>query len=495
MKRVGLLVLLALGAGGCVSGDSASSGAVRVLNAVPDAPRMSMYVDNRLKAANIDYRNGSAWFAFAAGGHAIRIVELLPPDADADPDESAIFDASLNFAVNDEITLVAVGSAAAQTEEILQIPTRTRGVPTGKTRLQVVHTAAAVPAVDVYVIAPDALVSASTPFATGVAYKAWTPQAEVTGGNARIVVTVAGNPTAVLLDSDQMYLTLEGTLLIAVVTNPGLDAAERPVQLAVLTGTGVGAVLDTGTRSSLRLVNASPGAYTLDAFVNQTSVDDSARQACDPPTPGGTTLVVRCALAYQAIGPFDVLEPANYEIKLQKSDAAGVTARSFPVGLAAGLELTALAMGLVSDTATTTEVTLQSYASTRRVATAGQLRLIDVSLAGDAAVAGDPTTDRLEYYITPACVALDAEDPDFTGVRRGSDTGYLFYEAGNYQVTLAKADTATPDAVPTVLLTKRVTLAASGIYTLAITDSVGGVQPLQFLSLDDDPALADCPAP
>ena len=495
MKRVGLLVLLALGAGGCVSGDSASSGAVRMLHATPDAPRMSLYVNDDLKAANLDYRSGSAWLAFASGGYDIRIVERLPYDPDADPDERTIFDERLAFDVNDEVTLVVVGSAAGQAEEVLQIPTRTHGVPTAKTRVQVVHAAAGVPGVDVYVIAPDALVSASTPFASGLAYKSWTPQSELAGGNARVVVTAAGNPAEVLLDSQQLYLTLEGTLLIAVVTNPGLDAAAHPLQLTVLTGTGAAVVLDSGTSGNLRLVNASPGAYTLDAFVNATSVDDSARQACDPPTPGGTTLVTRCALAYQAIGPFDALTPANYEIKLQKSDAAAVTARSFAVGLTAGFEQTALATGLVSDTATTTEVTLQSYANARRVATAGQLRILDVSLAGDAVVAGDPTTDRLELYITAACAALADEDPDFTGVRKGADTGPLFYEAGNYQVTLAKGDTATPDAAPTVLLTKRVTLATSGLYTLAIVDSVGGVQPLQFLSLDDDPALADCPAP
>jgi hypothetical protein len=129
------------------------------------------------------------------------------------------------------------------------------------------------------------------------------------------------------------------------------------------------------------------------------------------------------------------------------------------------------------------------------VATAAQLRLVDASIAADAAVAGDPTTDRLEIYITEACASLDGEDPDFFSLVQGSDTGLRQYVAGDYQLTFARTDTAQAAPVPEVLLSKRVSLAGGGIYTLVIADSTGGVQPLKFLSLDDDAALADCPAP
>lgn len=497
MKRTGLVVLLALGAGGCVSGDSASSGAVRVLHAVADAPRMSLYVDDKLKAGNFDYRSGSTYLAYPAGEYDLRLAERLPPDGDPDndPDERTIFNAPVSFGVNDEVTLVVVGSAASQTEEVLQIPTRTRGVPTGKTRLQVVHASTGTAPVDVYVIDEDALVTASTPFAAGLAYKAWTPQSDITGGDARIVVTAAGNPAAVLLDTGPLFLVLEGTMLVAVVANTGLEAAEHPLSLTMLTGTAAGSVFDQDTRANLRVVNASPGSYAIDAFLNETSVDDTARQACVPPAPDGDTLLAKCALTYGTVGAYDALDPGNYDLKLQQADPATVTARSFVVGPGPGAEQTTLVTGLIEATDTTTDVTLQSFAGTRRVATAAQLRLVDVSLAGDVAVAGDPTTDRLEIYVTPACASLVDEDPDFTGMLKGADTGYVSYTAGDYQVTIAESDTATPDAAPVVLLSRRVTLAAGGVYALAIADSVGGVQPLQYLSLDDDPALADCPAP
>jgi hypothetical protein len=60
--------------------------------------------------------------------------------------------------------------------------------------------------------------------------------------------------------------------------------------------------------------------------------------------------------------------------------------------------------------------------------------------------------------------------------------------AGTYRLRLAKADTATPEAAPEVLLDQQFTLTNGGIYTLLIADSPGGVQPLQLLSIDDDPA-------
>jgi hypothetical protein len=123
----------------------------------------------------------------------------------------------------------------------------------------------------------------------------------------------------------------------------------------------------------------------------------------------------------------------------------------------------------------------------RRVATAGQLRVVDLSLAADVALGEDPTTDRLELYITPAGTPLDDETADFVNLRFGADTGYIQHVAGSYDVTLVSADTATPDAPPEVLQTRVVTLANGGMYTLLIVDSIPAALPVQYLSIDDDP--------
>lgn len=482
MTRTIQILLAAALLAGCVSGQDATNGAVRFLHAVPDAPRMTLYVNDRARATGFDYTNGSAYVALPAGEYDVRIEGLLP--AAAEEDSETVFEAPIDLGVNDEVTVVVLGQWDA--EEIVQIPTRTRGVPTGQTRVSVLHGSPGIPAVDVYVTDVDAPLASATPFASGLAYKSYTPQAEIEGGNVQVRVTAAGDPDEVIYDSGPVFFTLEGTLLITLVPNGGLDAAIRPLGMVIMTGTGSGAVPDAGSQANVRVANASPGTYTLDAFINETSVD-SERQTCDPLTEEEDTLLELCALPYESIGNFTEVEPGTYDVKVQVTGDADVDPKVFAGALAGGGQSTLVFTGLVSDTATATEVGLLTVLGQRRVATSAQLRLVMLSLGAEDAVEGDPTTDRIEIYITEPGADLAEEDPDIANLRFGSDTGYTSQLPDQYQITVAESDTATPDTPPVVLLQETVTLAGGGIYTLLVTDSVGGVVPLRFLSLDDDP--------
>ncbi len=520
MMRVVLLLAAAALAGGCVSGDDPQNGAIRILHAVSDGPRITFTFNN--KVGVLDYRVSSAYLAVAAGQYPVKIEEQLPPGEDSDTWPVDEFEQILG--VNDEVTLVVVGGAEAHTEKVLHIETTTRGVPTGKTRMQVVHAGHGGQPVDVYLLAPDALVGASTPFTSNLAYEAWTAQSEITGGNARVVVTAAGDPATILLESATVFLAPEGTMLIAVVNNTGLDSVERPFMLVMLTGSGSVVVPDKDSPAFLRIVNASPGSYTLDTFVNDISLNDTERQACGPATPDAGTFVVHCPIAYETVGPFDALDltyvdpdteklrARSYEIKVQRSNADETdpslpTAKTFPANLAATATVTALITGLIADTATTTEVTLQSVLAARRIATAAQLRIVNASVAGDQSVADSAEADRLDLTITTVgeddCVPQDplARPADvLSGFRKGADTANYQFDPSflggkALNITLTRVDSASPPAAPVVLLNKRIAPVKNSIYTLVITDSVPGEQPLTMLSLDNDPALADCPAP
>lgn len=482
MRKTFILLAAVALVAGCVSSQDAQNGAVRFLHAVPDAPRMSLYVNDRLRASGFDYTNGSSYIALPASSPDVRIEALLP--AAAEDDSVTVFDEPVPLGVNDEVTLVIVGQYGAQ--EIVQVPTRTRGVPTGRTRVSFMHASAGAPAVDVYVTDSDAVLAAATPFAAALAYKAWTPQQDIEGGNVRVRVTAAGDPDEVIYDSGTVFFTLEGTLFIALVPSTGPDAIERPLALVFMTGTGAGVVPDDGARANVRVVNASPGAYTLDAFVNETVVD-AERQDCDPLTEEEDVLLEACAVPYESVGGFAALEPGTYDVKVQLTGDADVDAKVFGGALTAGVESTLVFTGLVADTATATEVGLLTLLGSRRVATSAQLRLVTISLAAEEAIKGDPTTDRIEIYITEPGADLAEENPDIANLRFGSDTGYTSQLPGDYRITVAKSDTATPDAPPQVLLAQDVTLAGGGIYTLLVTDSVGGVAPLKFLSLEDAP--------
>lgn len=482
MRRILALLLATLALGACVSGQDASTGAVRFLNGVPDAPRMNMYVDDRLRATGFDYTNGSSYTAVAAGTYDVRISGILPASEEEDDEE--IYSDAIRLDVNDEVTLAVIGASGA--EETLQIPSRTRGVPTGKTRVNVLHGSPGVPDIDVYVTEPDATLAASTPFASALGYREWTPQSEITGGNRRIRITTAGDPDDVLFDSGTVFFTLGGTLFLAVLPSTAPDAAQRPVAVTLMTGSGSGVLGDQDSQVNVRTVNASPGAYTLDAFLNDADVD-SERQTCDPLTEEEGTLLELCALPYESIGTFATVEPGTYDVKAQITGDADVDAKVFAGVLGAGNQVTLAFTGLVADTATATEVGLLTLISPRRIATVAQLRIITLSLAAEDAIEGDPTTDRIELYVTDPGADLAEEDPDVSNLRFGSDTGYSSLVPGDYDLTIAESDTADTDAPPQPLLTESVTLAAGGVYTLLVVDTVGGVQPLKFLVLDDDP--------
>jgi hypothetical protein len=484
MKRLAALLLAALAAG-CVSKQDANSGAIRVLNAVPDGPPINAYINGALQVVGLGYAVATPYTAPAAGTYQIRLDAQLP--VNADPDFQTVYDQSSTIAVADELTLVLLGSAAGGTEQVVQVLTTTRGVPTGKTRVQFMHASVGGNPVDVYVTAPDAPIPGSTPFATSLGYTAVTPQQDLAGGDAQIVITEAGNPSAVLLATNTVFLPLQGTLLIAIVQNPGVDSATHPYVLSILTGIGSGIVVDEGTQANVRLVDASPGSYSLDLFLNSTSVDDTSRQVCDAGTTEEGTALEICAAPFGSVSAYNAIAAGGYDVKLQVTANDALPAQTFAGSFAAGSSSTLVPIQLIADTATTMNLNLLNVPAGRRIATAAQLRVIDASVAADAAVAADPSTDRLELYIAPADADLAAEDPDFFGFGLGFDTGLISLLPGIYRVTLAITDTSSASAVPQVLFTQLVSLATSGLYTLVVVDSVGGVQPLQSLSIEDDP--------
>jgi hypothetical protein len=493
MKQWAWLVLLAMGAGGCVSNQDATSSAVRILNAVPDGPRMSLIINGGTVASNYDYGSGTPYAVQGVGQTGVRIDEVLP--SNADPTYRTIFDRVLGLNVNDELTLVVLGQAAGQQEEIVSIGTMTRGVPTGQTRIQFMNAGNGQAPVDVYLVPPGTLPSASTPIAAGLAYKAFTAQTEVTGGNSEIIVTAAGDPATVLLDTGTLSLPLEGTWLVVVIDNTSIDAATRPINLSILTGTGSAVIVDQNAKAQARFVNVSPGTYDIDSFVNLTTVDGTARQDCDPLTTEAGTLVEQCAQPFKFIGPFNAIVPGVYGIKTQKAADAAVTARTVSGALAGAGVTTFITDGYIADTDTATGTGLQVIPGARSVATAAQLRLANFSQGAVNSLNGDPTTDRLEFYIVDPCVDLADQTPDYYNVGFGSDTGYLALEPGDYTVALTRTDPADASAAPVVLVSKRMTLAGGGVYTELVVDSVGAVLPASFLSIDDDPGLQDCPAP
>jgi Domain of unknown function (DUF4397) len=533
MKRV-VLGLMAAGLAGCVSGQNATNGAFRFINAVADSARMSLTVDEEVRAAGFDYTNGSSFIALRAGSYEIGLQETLPridtdDDGDVDSDdEENLYTvplaglANIDLDANVELTYIVAGSHGA--EQVLAIEASTERVPTGQARVQVAHAAAGVAAVDVYIAAQDVEdVTGLVPFESGIGYLEAGDGRLRQAGAARLLITAAGDDE-VLFDSGNIALELEGALLFAVVPNTGLDAGEFPVIVVLATGRGSVPLIDIRALGNYRFVNASSGAYTIDTFVTRLIPDPEAdegetpaavcpattvRQAC-PVTGNEAFLASYCALPYESIQTgFVAIEPnytvdwpvlgslplANYCLKVQISDPSTLTVKNLQGSFIRGSQSTLVLNERPPTDATTSDVELDTFTTTRPIAPFGQLRLVTYSEGLDAAISGDPTTDRIDIFLTAE--PGDPLDDDarflFPSRRFGSDTGYVSILPGDYRLSIAKVDPEDEDDVPVVLYAADVTIAGGGVYTLIFGDSVAGILPVRVLSLEDDAGLTPVP--
>ncbi len=534
MKRV-VLGLMAAGLAGCVSGQNATNGAFRFINAVADSARMSLTVDEEVRAAGFDYTNGSSFIALRAGTYEIGLQESLPridtdDDGDVDiDDEENLYTvqlgglANIDLDANVELTYIVAGSHGA--EQVLAIEASTERVPTGQARVQVAHAAAGVAAVDVYIAAQDVEeVTGLVPFESGIGYLEAGDERLRQAGAVRLLITAAGDDE-VLFDSGNIALQLEGSPLFAVVPNTGLDAGQFPVIVVLATGGGSVPLIDIRSQGNYRFVNASSGAYAIDTFVTRLVPDPEAdddeipaavcpattvRQAC-PVAGNETFLASYCALPYESIqAEFVAIEPnysvdwpniddpltlANYCLKVQISDPSTLIVKNLQGSFLRGSQATLVLNERPPTDATTSDVELDTFTTTRPIAPFGQLRLVTYSEGLDAAISGDPTTDRIDIFITeePGDPLDDDARFRFESRRFGSDAGYVSILPGDYRLSIAKVDPADEDNVPVVLYAADVTIGGGGVYTLLFGDTVAGVLPVRVLSLEDDTGLTPVP--
>jgi len=114
--------------------------AVRFLHASPDAPNVSIFVDGRKVASDVEFQGVSPYLPLAPGPHR---VQVFPFGVSTAP----IIDTTLDVKKNTHYTVVAAGYA----REIQPLVVRDapRGAKPGFARLKVVHLSPNAPAVDV----------------------------------------------------------------------------------------------------------------------------------------------------------------------------------------------------------------------------------------------------------------------------------------------------------------------------------------------------------
>lgn len=416
----------------------AETAELRVLHASPDAPAVNVLIDGVVQVAGADYKDGSRELSLPSGTYSVQVDGLTPGG-----DTTVIGPVDLTLATDVQYTIVAAGDVANIAPVIVEGPGNSPAV--GNVRATVVHGAPAAPAVDVYVTAPGADLSANAPLGS-FSFGGILGPVEIPGGEYQIRVTAAGDAAAAVYDSGPVVLSSGLDLVITAVQNT--TTGDAPISLVVLDGQTAAEIPDQATPASLRVIHNSPDAPAVDIIVN----DDFD----NPLVPG---------LSFPDFTGFVDVPPGAYNVKVTPAGDAGTIVIDADLDLLIGEEYSVYATGLLA------EIAPQVLVDDRRsVATQAQLRVLH----------GSPSAGAVDIYATAPGTDITTVEPNFADVPFLAETGYIQLPAGTYTITVTPTGTTTAAIGPI-----DITIDAGGIYTAVARDAAGSGTPLGLILLDD----------
>jgi len=201
MKRRFLAILLAAGAlTAACSDDDDNTGPVgearvRVVHASPDAPGVDILVDGAAVLTAVPYQAASEYLEVSPGTRNLKV--------NAAGTATTVIDADVNLVDGTDYTVIASGLVAAIEPLVLEDDNSEPAA--GNARVRAIHGAASAPAVDIYVTAPGADLTAEDPALSNVGFGDVADYIEAPAGDYQVRVTPAGTKT-VVIDSGTLTL-------------------------------------------------------------------------------------------------------------------------------------------------------------------------------------------------------------------------------------------------------------------------------------------------
>jgi len=169
---------------------------VRLVNAVPAGPNVSLFRDNQAQAApvtNMPPKGASNYFDTDRGSHTWEVRTATNPSVSLG---SQTFDTS----PGNKYTLIAVPDAGSVTDVVLIADPFNKSLTSDNARVRVFNAAFNTPNVDVYITAPTTDIGTVAPTLGGAAYKQAVPASgsdsfEIEGGNYTLRLTAVGTKT------------------------------------------------------------------------------------------------------------------------------------------------------------------------------------------------------------------------------------------------------------------------------------------------------------
>jgi hypothetical protein len=417
---------------------------LQVVNTSPTAPPIDVLLDGAPFATHLDYGQGTGEQPVTPGTHTV-LVQIETPGTPT----TVVGPTTLDVAANTDYVLDVNGMAGASPSNPLALATFPHPlavVPSQSARVQVLN--AFPTSAVIYLTAPGASLASSTALGTAPAGGAVGP-VEVAAGAWDLWVTFPGctippTPTPIVLGggTDQV-------LSVLVPVEPPSNATAEPCgsfTLAAVDSFGNNTL--PNAVATLRVIQDSPNASALALTVNG-----------DVAPPFVSSLAYAASTGYQSLG-----DPGVYGLALAPAGNPSGVLASQSVAFGAG-SYSLYATGLVANLFPF--ITRDDY---RPYATQARFRFIQ----------GSPSASAVDVYLTAPGIALSSTTPTYPALPFPSDTGFVSYAQGTYDLTVTLAGSTTPIIGPVSL-----SLSNGGVYTAVARDAAGGGAPYGLIALDD----------
>ncbi|MGR5434591.1 DUF4397 domain-containing protein [Vibrio owensii] len=423
LTKTAVTLVAVLGIAACGSdSDSIEYSNLQAVHASADAPLANVWINDEAALTGVDYGVGSGYVRVPEGANSVQVDVQLPGGEVATVvDRTTLdLDSDLNY------TAFVVGDAAMGSANPVEplIVTRSAMSMADENSLdvQVVHAAAGVPAVDLYVTEPGAALADSSPI-TNLAYKASTDVLNIPAGDYQVRLAVGDT---VAFDSGTIPLPANANLTIAAIST-GDSNSTSPVKLMVLDGSGSSIIEDTGSQAEVRVGHLVDGAPVVDVHVD------------------GAAFAPLADLAFKQIRGYLDLAPKAYDIDVYVDgtttdpiiDVDGLEVKG-------GMDYSIYAVGVVAPAIAIEPLVVED--TRRAVATSATLNVTHA--------AANPVAEMVDIYLTTSA-GIDGSDPAIANFAYKDSVQGVYVAEGSYFVTVTVAgdpNTVAIDSAPVTVM-------------------------------------------
>ncbi|WP_039986242.1 DUF4397 domain-containing protein [Vibrio owensii] len=431
LTKTAVTLVAVLGIAACGSdSDSIEYSNLQAVHASADAPLANVWINDEAALTGVDYGVGSGYVRVPEGANSVQVDVQLPGGEVATVvDRTTLdLDSDLNY------TAFVVGDASGASNPVEPLIVTRSAISMADANsldVQVVHAASGVPAVDLYVTEPGAALADSSPI-TNLAYKASTDVLNIPAGDYQVRLVAGGN---VAFDSGTIPLPANADLTIAAIKTGGTISGS-PVKLLVLDGMGSSIILNTGSKSELRVGHLVDGAPNVDVALDGNAVLND--------------------VMFKDISNYLSVDAGTYNVTVD----AGLTDPIIDadVTLDSGMSYSVYAVGTVIPLAVEPLVVLDNR---RSIATSAVLNVTHA--------AANPAAASVDVYLTPS-QDISQSDPAIANFAYKDSAQNVYVTAGDYFVTV----TAPGDKTPVIGPAPLPTLENGMVYQAIAIDDNGG---------------------